>query len=679
MSDSDQDFEPAGGSRESSYGEDFQEKSRRPPVASASTRKRRRQSRSSSVESESRPDIKRALLGHYRDDYRKLFNDTVESAVARFNPQDSFYPRETQLGASKWSPEEKTKFFAALERLGKDDIPGIARAVATKSIPEVRQYLLLLDDTSLKQTKVTLRDIPAAAEISTECNGRLDLAGEALAWYQEKHEAKQEQERYSSYWLITPEIAEEIENAHKSSRRPSLASSLPPHLDQDQVAQGEEEIPMAQILRDIPEAQLLVPSAFLGLSMSIFMNGSPDPPSRGPHWSTLASPLAAKPSLYRTALIDFQTLAISLTRRLVQASIMQATSRIRSQCWRGTKGANPFIKRRDVVTAIDMLRMQRDGKERWMRAPRRCGLRVVEGPLRKQRVLDWKEVEEILGSFQKMHDFITTDDETPELVSGTEDNEFRRRATRSGTPLPSQSAILVEPDQEDASEMQYFSDRSDADDLHMDITSLSSRGSPEPVRNGDLGEDELWAIEEFDNRASRKEELRLMAILNNSNPPDDAIAEIKEEEADAPNVRALSNGRTGEHDWRVWTEYRAEWEEFPVPPSPATFTANQKSPSPTPFPTIEQDHLDTEAESGFSSGVGRRIGRRRKKRKVMETEIPIRGARAYAALQERMSGSEVRQSGQERSAGDYAQWPVPSIEDPQTGARDVTTSDEEVG
>lgn len=680
MSDSDHDFQPAAASRESSYDDAFQTKVRRPSSVSASSRKRRRQSRSSSAESETKPDLKRALLGHYRDEYRKLFNETVESAVTRFSPQESFYPRKAQVGASKWTPDEKTTFFAALERLGKDDIPGIARAVGTKSIPEVRQYQLLLEDSSTEQPKVALRDIPAAAEISTECNGRLDLAGEALAWYQEKHEAKKEQERYGHYWLITPEIAEEIENESKSSRRPSVASSLPPEHERDQRDEdvnGEDDVPVAPILRDIPEAQLLVPSAFLDLSMNVFMNTSPDLPSREPHWSTLTSPLAGKPSLYRTALFDFHTLAISLTRRLVQASIIQATSRLRSQGWRGTKGASPFVKKRDVMTAIDMLRMDSNGKERWVRAARRCGLRVVEGPLKKQRALDWIEVEQILGSYRKMQDLVTSDDETPVPASDDEHNDFKKSAARSGTPLPSQSAVLIDLDREDGSEMQYFSDGSVAEDLRLDRTSPSSQGSAEPIRDDDLGEEELQALEAMDTRASKREELRLLAIMDSSIDFNNTDTEIKEEETDAPIARGGPGNRHAvESDWRTWSEYRAEWEKLQVPVSPATFTANQKSPSAAPHSASKQESLGTEVESGLSSGAeGRRHGKRRKKRKVVETEIPIRGARAYAALREKMSGSEGRHSGQGSSAEDDAQWPVPSIEDVDQASRTVTITD----
>ena len=159
-----------------------------------------------------------------------LFNEEVKDAAARLAVDDTFTQTQTQIGASIWTPKEKSLYFAALQRLGKDDLPGIARAVGTKSIPEVRHVSLLLEDavTSQGGAKVTLLDIPAAAEVASECADRLELAADALASYQERFETKREQERYGEYWLITPEIAEEIEAAHGPSRRSSVASSLAP-------------------------------------------------------------------------------------------------------------------------------------------------------------------------------------------------------------------------------------------------------------------------------------------------------------------------------------------------------------------------------------------------------------------------------------------------------------------
>jgi hypothetical protein len=169
------------------------------------------------------------LEGKYNDAYRVLFNDDVNRAATRFETDvESFRYYDRQVGASYWSAREQAVFFAALERLGRDDVAGIAGAIGTKSIPETQELLLLLHDAATKQVdaKVTLRDIPAAIDVGKECNEQLDLAGEALAWFQEVFEASQEREKFGDYWLITPAVADKIEGAFDLNRQ--RATTSPP-------------------------------------------------------------------------------------------------------------------------------------------------------------------------------------------------------------------------------------------------------------------------------------------------------------------------------------------------------------------------------------------------------------------------------------------------------------------
>lgn len=94
-------------------------------------------------------------------------------------------------------------------------MPGIAEAIATKSEAETRAFLLLLQDAASRRPRAGLRlcDIPAAVDVSPECEEHLEHAADALAWFQERFEASQEQERYGRYWLITSHVAEQIEEA----------------------------------------------------------------------------------------------------------------------------------------------------------------------------------------------------------------------------------------------------------------------------------------------------------------------------------------------------------------------------------------------------------------------------------------------------------------------------------
>jgi hypothetical protein len=164
----------------------------------------------------------------YNDAYRLLFNEHVTQAASRFNVGASMQHYSKQVGSVRWSATEQAVFFAALERLGRDDIAGIAKAIGTKTTAETRDFLVLLHDAAAAQgdAKLTLRDIPAAVDIGRACGEQLDRAGDALAWYQERLEASQEQERYGDYWLITPPIAEAIEVAVKGVPRSRPASEV---------------------------------------------------------------------------------------------------------------------------------------------------------------------------------------------------------------------------------------------------------------------------------------------------------------------------------------------------------------------------------------------------------------------------------------------------------------------
>ncbi|KAJ4334904.1 hypothetical protein N0V87_006499 [Didymella glomerata] len=167
------------------------------------------------------------LEGKYNDAYRVLFNEDVGRVAARFEPEDALQHYTTQYGVSTWTSKEQATLFAALERLGKDDVAGIAQAVGTKSVTETHELLLQLKDavTEKGDLGLTLHHVPAAIEVGQECNEELDVMAEALAWYQEQWEVNEERERYGDYWLITPVIAEDIEAAING---PSRAESTQP-------------------------------------------------------------------------------------------------------------------------------------------------------------------------------------------------------------------------------------------------------------------------------------------------------------------------------------------------------------------------------------------------------------------------------------------------------------------
>ncbi|KAL5116150.1 hypothetical protein ACEQ8H_005926 [Pleosporales sp. CAS-2024a] len=475
---------------------------------------------------------KRQTEANYNDDYRILFNQEVAHVKSRFHAGGAIAHYTKQVGSVIWTPNEQAVFFAALERLGKDDLPGIASAVGTKNASEARDLLITLRDaatTKRGDPKVTLRDIPAAIELGHACDQKLEDASDALAWYQERFEAEQEQQRYGDYWLMTPAIAEEIEEAMSGvgSRPPSVPRKRepsrfgngvagacavckrakrkcdrgipcsrcaktgvqcvypknPPALIKPELAtedavnmHKDSDLPLSEesdapILRAIPEARLLNLEAMLTLSRTLFMNRSDDIPSPWLHWSHYVSELASEPSMYRTAFGDFHRLVVSVTQRLVYAAHFQATSRMRSQRSRIEKASRPLVKARDVFTALDVLGMERNGSKRWRGVPRRCNLQVTaltwtpQG--RRNRHVPWSEVEGALKPPGLAHQ---------QSDSSGEPSSFKSRAMRSGTPLPMQDLTLSDDGREVVEE-----DLMDADD-NESLEHYTDAESPLPAR-----------------------------------------------------------------------------------------------------------------------------------------------------------------------------------------------------
>lgn len=200
--------------------------SSRPPSQTPGTPRKRRR-----IESVEPSRVRKYYLeGKYSDAYRVLFNQDVARVAARFEPEPDTQHYTAQYGASTWTGTEQATLFAALERLGRDDVAGIAQAVGTKTITETHELLLLLSHAAATKGDIglTLRDVPAAIEVGQACDEELDVMAEALAWYQEQWEIAEEQKRYGDHWLITPALAGSIESAvYGPSRAVSTRPTTP--------------------------------------------------------------------------------------------------------------------------------------------------------------------------------------------------------------------------------------------------------------------------------------------------------------------------------------------------------------------------------------------------------------------------------------------------------------------
>ncbi|KZM21569.1 uncharacterized protein EKO05_0000741 [Ascochyta rabiei] len=676
----------------------------------ATPRKRRR------TESVERSRVRKyPLEGKYNDAYRVLFNEHVSRAAARFEPAEGVQHYSTQYGASVWSAQEQATLFAALERLGRDDVPGVARAIGTKSPTETRELLLLLGDAATKQQNLglTMRDVPAAIELGHACAEELDVVADALAWYQEQFEVAQEQERYGHYWLITPALAQDIEAA---INRPSRAASTRPttpaepgtpragpgiagscvrcklhkircdrnvpcgncahvkkkvvcqykslhqdtrHIDltpQTPNVEGAQEQPAElavstapPIVHAIPQAALLHAENMLSLSKILFMNRSADIPSPWPHWSAYASEQVPEPSILRTAFNDFHTLAVSVTKRLMQAAIMQATSRLRSQRRRTKKGVMPLVKTRDVLSAIDVLGLKRNARSRWTGVARRCNVRVFDEQRTtrfkiKQREISWEQAEQILGLYDAVAAPPANDAHASGPATDTDGDEaFRQRAARSGTPLPMEHLSLSNPDTEletDDVGSEYDSAPSDEmkDDFteHVQHPNLVTTDGNMSIAPGEADQNHIQdfrSLEHFDQEASRQEEealcnlLGLSTYINRKSPVGDA----SEDES----VSDQGNITTSADDWRKWTEYQATWAEFHTPVPSARFVANRKprKASPNIRPRRLGNAGDASAGDSDASSTSSQVAQRPRQRMTGVVELRTRDPRAYAAMQ----------------------------------------------
>ncbi|KAG9203307.1 hypothetical protein G6514_002960 [Epicoccum nigrum] len=657
------------------------------------------------------------LEGKYNDAYRVLFNQDVAQVAARFTPTEGEGERSqhytAQYGASTWSGEEQTTLFAALGRLGKDDVAGIAEAIGTKSIPETRELLLLLRDAVIMKGSLglTMRDVPAAIEVGRECTEELGVMADALAWYQEQWEVAEEQKRYRDYWLITPRIAQDVEAAingpsrpvstqpatpaepetprtgpgvagscerckhhkircdrkkpcsncarmkkkvlceYKPSKRTPLSvdpTPQPSDLEQavDNVSQSAAQL-RPQILQAIPEADLLHAENMLLLSRDLFMNRSPDIPSPWPHWSAYASEQVPEPSVMRTCFNDFHALAVSVTKRLMQTAILQATSRLRSQRRRSKKGVMPFVKTRDVLSAIDVLGMNRNGRSRWTGVARRCNVRVIDEQRTtrfkvKQSEISWDQAEQILG----LYDAVTTQSGVYSAAPATDsegEENFGQRAARHGTPLPMEKLSLSksESDLESIVDTGDDADQSDTgvtdeesqDSANEDATDRSASIDPEDAARIDAHGTQT--VEQFDQEARQREEEALsnrlgFAVTMKSEAPDDLISEHDLDDAREALI-------TTADDWRDWTEYRAAWEEHPTAIPVSKFIANQKPCAPSYFV-----HAAVDSDSSTSSWGARKSAKTGSSTIELKPQDPRRHAAmlsdAYGAFDSGLTG-----------------------------------------
>lgn len=485
----------------------------------------------------------------HRNAYRELLNKTIEDVIYPYNQSLDVagdYLAPSLIGASSWTSAEKEAFFHALPRLGRDDIKGIAAAIGTKSEPEVRAFILLLNESTPGHDGLLSYSLPAA-EISRNCEVALEAAADALAEEQLEREQKTERKRHGDFWLLTEDVAAEIETG--------LEKQQITHDAQD----GQALDSAREDTHPVPAARLLNLPNWLEVAQHFMWQGD----ESSENWTNFVQANNETPSIYHTAFQDFHNLATSITRRLLQATIFQAQSRMRA---RDISTGSTSIYPADVRAAARILEIGTNRRHFWGRMPRRHGIQVyVREEKPQQQPNEDGMTEYRYGNLRR----ISYDEVEAKLGVSDED------------------AVDIVQDQPDAAILYDDLDMWTEESLSEDETAPTGQDNqvPDevvqpsenaPKRRRDhmkLHESQVDAyVDARDVMFSREDEEGLWQMLELPVP-----VSVKAEEAPLPPWPA-SKGlkRNAATNWRDVVEYEAEWERDMVSIPPSAFTAMQR-------------------------------------------------------------------------------------------------------
>lgn len=455
--------------------------------------------------------------GVLNNEYLDMLNRDIEDAAHRVSLADEADTEPTQIGLTFWSSVEKKLFFEALARLGKGDLPGIASSIGSKSPIEVNHYLQTLRKADLSRRSEGLRpplelaEYPAAVELSQQCCHALDEAADAVSVRQERKEEQREETKWGDVWDITPRIARTLDKGGK-------------------VTEGQE----------VACAQLFNLQAWLKLSERIFMNSS----IPGENWNFIDT---HPPSMWATTFEDFHSLAVSITRRLVQTTLFMSMTRIRAKKELNS-GVRHIVRQNDVDAAVASLGMTPNTHDFWLKCARRLRLEVYEEPPDKdedgdeEEALTYEEVEKALKiAPDPEEDNIKPD--PPEIKEEVKlgDSDLDKPFTLSDEE---EAAI----DQEANEVLQYSA--ADFPETYRTKQSLRNRIAAERQQ-------EFYA-EECDQYASHAAEAEMWEVLQKKPPMDlPKVPEPGPLQRSKLDVEAIYPiGR----DWRSKLRYQSEWE-----------------------------------------------------------------------------------------------------------------------
>ncbi|RGP73752.1 rna polymerase i-specific transcription initiation factor rrn5 [Fusarium longipes] len=460
--------------------------------------------------------------GVLNTDYLDLLNRDIEDAAQRVcftHHEEETTLYSTQIGLTYWSVPEKKLFFEAIARLGQSNLPGIASRIGTKSEIEVNHYLdvlqraRLLRQREVRRPAIEFSEIPAAVELSQQCCHALDEAADAISVRQERKEELREEGKWGECWEITPKIARLLDKGE------SITGS-----------------------QDLHFKRLFNLHTWLRLSERIFMNSSI--PSE--NWEHIDS---RPPSMWATTFEDFHSLAISITKRLVQTTLFLSMSRIRAKRELVPHTRN-IVRAQDVEAAVASLGMQPNSHQFWSKCARRLRLEVQEEPPNKDEEGEGEPL-----SYEEIEHLLSPNEEDVEPTVKPEFDEI----VDSSEPEALSSDYEEEP---------LISDEEGAavDREANEVLQFSAADFPETYRKKEVLKNRIITerrqeqyAEERDRFASWQAENDIWDLLQ-KRPP----IELPKVPEPGPLQRSTMDvesifpiGR----DWRTKTKYRSEWEQ----------------------------------------------------------------------------------------------------------------------
>ncbi|KAI7361669.1 hypothetical protein KC336_g21798, partial [Hortaea werneckii] len=355
---------------------------------------------------------------------------------------------------------------------------------------------------------------PAAFEVSEELEERMDQEALLLAAKVNDHDEERERSKYGDDWLIDEYFAAKIEGNLEKDKMLKTGEN-----DEEE---GQEAV--SPLRRPLSSVELLHPHAFLTLSRTFFMNA---PAVSGSSWHDFENEPLTDPGIFHTAFDDFHSLVVSHTRRIVQAAIFQAMTRLRTSAASRSKWTpKPEVTATDVQAVLNTLQKPTSWESYWVKMPRRLGLGIYTDskdyrdgrPGTKVGVkLTYREVEAELGIKSSEIEDEAADDLSPDEDDYDSDDftDFNDGRSYADDETDKLRPDDVDEDDEipkfDNAEMKH-------EPVEDDDVQLTGNKRKRALSPASFARAETEYLEDMDKRASNIEEARLCDWLQISPP-----------------------------------------------------------------------------------------------------------------------------------------------------------------